>query len=713
MRRRLPGVESKGVLTLGEWGSNMLNRLRCAAFVIATILLGVDSGMASAQEIFVANSLNNSVTAYTRTANGIVAPLRTIVGAATGLSSPFSVAVDTVNKELFVGNSTNSITVYALGATGNVAPVRTLIGAATGLNSPLQIAVDPVNNELVAANNFSPGTVTAYSRTASGNAAPIRTLSGAVTGLLFPISVTVDSVNNELYVANNNGSTSASSITVYTRTANGNTAPLRTIGGSSTGIVNPDGTALDLVNNELLVGDCNSYVSAFTRTANGNVAPLRTIVGAATGLNCAIGVSVDTVNNELEVASYFTNSVNAYARTANGNVAPLRSIAGAATGLSGPGFLAVAAQELCGTGMYPFPYTDVSAVGAAFCPGIMEAYVTGVSKGTTPTTFSPNDTVSRLQMTTFLQRSLDQGLTRASPRAALNQWWTPQSTASMQTITVGGNAVSCAADGKDIWISTGGSVVQVQASTGTPLGTWTGATNSAAVVVAGGKAFVTGLTGPANLYVIDPTQPPGAVTVAASKLGNNPEGIAFDGTNLWTANISGSVSIITPQATTPYPVTTVTTGFVNPVGILYDGTHIWVTDTNADTLLKLDATGAIIQTLAVGNGPGSPVFDGANIWVPNSVSNSITVVQAGSGNVVATIGADANNKLNRPTAASFDGERVLVTNQLGDSVSVFNAADLSLIANVTTGASTLPNGPCSDGVNFWVPLQNTGNLLRF
>ncbi len=41
------------------------------------------------------------------------------------------------------------------------------------------------------------------------------------------------------------------------------------------------------------------------------------------------------------------------------------------------------AQNLCGGVDYSFPYTDVSSVGAAFCPGIMEAYVTGVSKGTT------------------------------------------------------------------------------------------------------------------------------------------------------------------------------------------------------------------------------------------------------------------------------------------------------------------------------------------
>ena len=85
------------------------------------------------------------------------------------------------------------------------------------------------------------------------------------------------------------------------------------------------------------------------------------------------------------------------------------------------GVVPVQAQQMCGGTSYPFPFTDVAGVGAPFCAGIMEEYVTGVSKGTTPTTFSPNQTVPRLQMTTFLQRALDQGLTRTNRRAALNR----------------------------------------------------------------------------------------------------------------------------------------------------------------------------------------------------------------------------------------------------------------------------------------------------
>jgi hypothetical protein len=370
------------------------------------------------------------------------------------------------------------------------------------------------------------------------------------------------------------------------------------------------------------------------------------------------------------------------------------------------------AAEPCGTGSYPFPYTDVASVTDPFCPGIMEAYVTGVSKGTTPTSFSPNNTVTRVQMTTFLQRSLDQGLTRASRRAAVNQWWTPQSPSVMQAVAFGVSSPpsACAADGENIWTAAGSEVVQVQGSSGAIVGTWTGANSAEGVQVAAGKVYVAGNTSPGSLYVIDPTLPPGAVTVASSTLGNLPFGIAFDGTNIWTANQGGSVSIISPQS--PYTVTTVTTGFSSLYGILYDGKNIWVTDYNANTLLKLDSAGAILQTVPVGTNPWWPVFDGANIWVPNYVANTVTVVQASTGNVVATL-VDVAGSVHCPKSLSFDGERVFLTNNTGDSVTTFKAADLSVIANVPMAPYTTPGGSCSDGINFWFTANAPNSLLRF
>ena len=302
---------------------------------------------------------------------------------------------------------------------------------------------------------------------------------------------------------------------------------------------------------------------------------------------------------------------------------------------------------------YPFPYTDVSGVGAAFCPGIMEAYVTGMSKGTTMSTFSPNDNVSRLQMTTFLQRSLDQGLKRASRRTVLKQLWQPAAT------TIGANttgfSIFCAADGENIWVANQGTVDQVQASTGLVVATWTGATASWAVLPIPGFVVVAGNGTPGQLWFIDPKVPPGALG-AGLPLPGGPSAMAYDGAHVWIADFSGWVSIYTLGG----GLTNVSTGFVNPVSVLYDGTQIWVTDYGAGKLFAVDPAGTIINSVTVGAGPEQSVFDGENIWVPNSLDNSITVVQASTAKVIATIVSDGINKLSGPEQAAFDGERILV-----------------------------------------------------
>ncbi len=118
--------------------------------------------------------------------------------------------------------------------------------------------------------------------------------------------------------------------------------------------------------------------------------------------------------------------------------------------------------------------------------------------------------------------------------------------------------------------------------------------------------------------------------------------------------------------------------------MIFDGSNVWVTEAiGANRLRKLNANGAIAANgRRRGSDPAYMVYDGANIWVPNFAGNSITVVQASTGAVVATIASNATNRLSSPLQAAFDGERILVTNSGNDSVTLFRAADLSLIGNV-------------------------------
>jgi hypothetical protein len=323
----------------------------------------------------------------------------------------------------------------------------------------------------------------------------------------------------------------------------------------------------------------------------------------------------------------------------------------------------------CGGSTVTLPFTDVQ--GNIFFCQIAAAYFSGLTAGTSATTYGPAQNVTREQMAAFITRTLDQSLKRGSERAVAKKWWTPQNANSLTLTNVGGDPRGVEFDGTDLWVASAfaGTVTRIRASDGKLIETWTGASQPYGIVAAMGKIFVTGQTNPGHLYMIDPAQPAGPLTTLTSSLGSTTAGIAFDGSRIWTANGGGSVSIVSLNPTT---VTTVTTGFSGLLGILYDGTNIWVTDFNAGNLLKLNADGSIAQTIAIGASPRFPVFDGINIWVPAGPADSVVVVRVkdASGNPLASafvLATLTGNGLNNPATAAFDGERILVTNQLGDN----------------------------------------------
>jgi YVTN family beta-propeller protein len=159
----------------------------------------------------------------------------------------------------------------------------------------------------------------------------------------------------------------------------------------------------------------------------------------------------------------------------------------------------------------------------------------------------------------------------------------------------------------------------------------------------------------------------------------------------------------------PWSVTTVTPGFAGLNGILFDGSNIWVTDTSAGTLLKLDQSGAILQTVNAGFNPQFPAFDGSNIWVPNSSSNTVSVVRAATGAVIATL---SGNGLAHPDQAAFDGQRILVTNEGGNSIAMEGYGP-DAHRQLFYRSWHRPCGGVQRRHLFWVTLQNTNQLARF
>jgi 6-phosphogluconolactonase (cycloisomerase 2 family) len=86
-------------------------------------------------DMYVANDIGQSVLVFSNvsTANGNIAPVRTIKGSKTKLSYPTGVALDLTNREVWVSNmGAASATVYPLMADGDVAPSRIVRSAPDG-----------------------------------------------------------------------------------------------------------------------------------------------------------------------------------------------------------------------------------------------------------------------------------------------------------------------------------------------------------------------------------------------------------------------------------------------------------------------------------------------------------------------------------------------------------------------------------------------------
>ena len=225
-------------------------------------------------------------------------------------------------------------------ANGGEAPVKVLAGAATGLNNPRGIAVEPSGATFAVNYNASPQSMSAYAGDwQNGDTAPSKTLAGISTGLADPQDVAVDS-SGRTYTANLNGD-----VTVHAADwAAGNTAPIRSIPtrGANTGLIDPQGIdATDdgtiYVTQTLRDGSFPptrfGQVRVFSPTASGDVAPIRTISGSNapgnTGMGYATGVAVGP-DGLIYVAADW-DGVKVFSASADGDVAPVKALSGSAS----------------------------------------------------------------------------------------------------------------------------------------------------------------------------------------------------------------------------------------------------------------------------------------------------------------------------------------------------------------------------------------------
>jgi len=359
----------------------------------------------------------------------------------------------------------------------------------------------------------------------------------------------------------------------------------------------------------------------------------------------------------------------------------------------------VSAQSACAG----VPFTDVST----FCAEIRIAYYTGITLGTTATTYSTSNPVTRDTMAAFTTRTLNFALLRGSPRSAVGFLWSPGMGANIGT--VGTSPAGVASDGVDLWIADGGSQKLFRVShNGNSLATWTGLSGASDVLVVPGRVIVTGTN--VNIYAIDPSQAAGQVTPSGTSPSAGGVGLAFDGQKVWRPSAAATtLSLLNPDGTYvaefgPLPTPT--------RGIFFDGTYMWVVSGTGNLRQINPATFAFsdVSLGATFSSTVRPGFDGENLWVPNPDSNQIFIVRPSSDTVIATV---TGNGLNGPNAVAFDGLRMLVTNKNGNSVSLFQATDQTPLGSISLSQAMAPSQAASDGINFFVIGSGNAQLWKF
>lgn len=109
--------------------------------------------------------------------------------------------------------------------------------------------------------------------------------------------------------------------------------------------------------------------------------------------------------------------------------------------------------------------------------------------------------------------------------------------------------------------------------------------------------------------------------------GDGPSALAFDGEHVWVANFfSGDVMKLRAEDGERLGAWRVAPG---ASGLAWDGSNVWVTSWGTNSVTALRRDGSVMATYGTGRRPQQVLYDGANLWLANSASDSVSSTALG------------------------------------------------------------------------------------
>jgi hypothetical protein len=270
-------------------------------------------------------------------------------------------------------------------------------------------------------------------------------------------------------------------------------------------------------------------------------------------------------------------------------------------------------------------------------------------------------------------------------KVAILHWYQANRTTAFK---VGKQPYWVAFDGANIWSANyeDNTVTKLQANDGENLGTFPVGEEPDIVAFDGASIWV-GNYGDGTVSKLRASD---GKNLGTFTTGREPSGLAFDGENMWVAN-AGDGDVVKLRAKDGKNLGTFGGGGSGELA--FDGTYIWVTQGN--TVQRLKEDGSEAGTFKVGSQPIGIAYDGANIWVANNSSGTVSKLRAKDGTNLGAFKYPGS-----PYGVAFDGANIWVSGS--PYVVEYRDADGAQIGGMfhIEGSSTA--GIAFDGANIWV-----------
>jgi streptogramin lyase len=184
------------------------------------------------------------------------------------------------------------------------------------------------------------------------------------------------------------------------------------------------------------------------------------------------------------------------------------------------------------------------------------------------------------------------------------------------------------------------------------------------------------------------------------------DNVLFDGHFIWVAIQNPDGGVLEKMTTAGSLVSTTSVGTI-PDSLAYDGANVWVTNYSSGSVSVVSSSGQLLNTIAIPGSPSTPegiAFDGEYIWVANdSSANSVTKIEAKTQTIVGTYSVGR-----APDALTFDGRSIWVANSYSAQVTILDPGSGATVNGYATGV--FPTDMLYDGKNIWIANGFAANL---